>query len=105
MPRKKDPLEGAEEKGTTLEDFIIPQKLHAFTEAYAPVDKERLASDIFDDAKLRTFFKAYPCSLGDPLVLYLGALEMKGYKMRVAASGEPALFVVEKATQSIIDEI
>lgn len=96
MGKKRDPLEGASEQGTTIEDFVIPQKVEAFCEAYQQVEHERLATQIFDETKLRTFFKAYPCSLGDPLTVYLKRLENHGYKMQVSTMNEPAIFVTEK---------
>ena len=36
MGKKKDPLEGAEEQGTKLEDFVIEQKISAFIKTYQP---------------------------------------------------------------------
>lgn len=101
--KNNDPTKGAEEQGTTLEDFVIPQKLDAFSEAYEPVD-ESMATEIFDDARLRQFFKAYPCSLGDPLVIYLARLNDMGYFMHVSATGEPAIFVVERAQEFRVPE-
>ena len=96
MTKKKDPLEGASEQGTTLADFVIEQKITAFEEAYQPCEVEKLASKWFDDTKLRTFFKAYPCSLGDPLTIYLDRLQDKGFRMKVGAMEEPVIFVTER---------
>ena len=59
--KKKDIYEEAEKEGTKLEDYVIPQKIDAFCEAYQPVEQERMATQIFDETRLRTFFKAYPC--------------------------------------------
>lgn len=97
MSKKKDPLEGAEEMGTTLEDFVIEQKITAFTNAYECCEVEKFATKVFDETKLRAFFKAYPCSLGDPLTIYLNRLEAAGFVMRVSMMEEPAIFVMEKA--------
>ena len=94
--KKKDIYEDSEREGTTIEDFVIPQKIDAFIEAYQPVDVERLATQVFDETRLRTFFKAYPCSLGDPLTVYLTRLEQAGYNMQVSLMNEPAIFVSEK---------
>lgn len=96
MTKKKDPLEGASEQGTTLADFVIEQKITAFEEAYQPCEVEKLASKWFDETKLRTFFKAYPCSLGDPLTIYLDRLHDKGFRMKVGAMEEPVIFVTER---------
>lgn len=95
MAKKKDPLEGASEQGTTLADFVLEQKITAFVEAYQPCD-EKVASKWFDETKLRTFFKAYPCTLGDPLTIYLNRLEDKGFKMKVGAMEEPVIYVTER---------
>ncbi len=98
MARKKiDPMDEVEVQKATLEDFVIPQKVDAFCEAFQPVEQERLSTQQFDETRLRTFFKAYPCTLGDPLTIYLDRLEQKGFKMRVSLMNEPAIFVTEKA--------
>ena len=60
-------------EGTSLEDFIVPQKITAFTNAYEPCQPYE-ATDKFDDARLREFFKAYVCTCGDPLSVYLDRL-------------------------------
>jgi len=88
--------EDEKKDGVTLEDFIIPQKIVAFKNYYRPVEKESLATSVFTDATLRQFFKAWPCTLGDPLRIYLQRLENLGFKMRVSISGEPAIFVEER---------
>lgn len=94
--RKKDVYDEAEREGTTLADFVIPQKVTAFIDAYQPVEHQRMATVVFDEAKLRQFFKAYPCSLGDPLTIYLTRLEMEGFRMMVSDMNEPVIFVTEK---------
>ena len=57
--KKKDVYEEAEREGTTIEDYIIPQKVQAFIDAYEPVAQQKFATTIFDETKLRAFFKAY----------------------------------------------
>lgn len=79
--------------GTCLEDFIVPEKIKAFTSYYKPARDESSCDEVFSDAKLRQFFKAWPCSLGDPLSVYANILRMKGFNMGVSLSGEPAYFV------------
>lgn len=77
----------------TMEDFIIPQKVDAFTQNYKPVDTQTQTCEVFNDARLREFFKAVPIpDLGDPLVDYLEMLEARGFFMRVSLTGEPAIF-------------
>lgn len=101
--RKKEDIEEQEKQGTTLEDFVVPQKVRAFSEAYEGVDDERMATDIFDDARLRQFFKAYPNSMGDPLTIYLDRLEDNGFRLQVSATGEPAIFVTEKPKSGLLE--
>lgn len=77
----------------TMEDFIIPQKVDAFTQTYSPVNTQTQTCEVFNDARLREFFKAVPIpGLGDPLVDYLEMLEARGFFMRVSLTGEPAIF-------------
>lgn len=94
--KRKNTDEDEEKKGPSLEDFVVHEKIKAFIDAYMPTDTERLASEVFDDARLRTFFKAYPCSLGDPLTIILSYLTAAGFQMRVSDNGEPAIFVINK---------
>jgi hypothetical protein len=105
--KKKDVYEEAEREGTTIEDYIIPQKVQAFIDAYEPVEQQKFATTIFDETKLRAFFKAYITTLGDPLVVYLTRLEDAGFKMQVSTQNEPAIFVTEKAVGgfSMLEEL
>lgn len=84
-------------EGTSLEDFIVPQKITAFTNAYEPCQPYE-ATEKFDDARLREFFKAYVCTCGDPLSVYLDRLANLDppFVMTVAITGEPALHVRRK---------
>lgn len=99
--KKKDPYEEAKEQGTTLESFVIYQRISAFTTAYQPCEEER-ATNIFNEAKLRDLFKAWPCSLGDPLGIYLEQLETSGFKLTISSSGEMVIFTTEKMVGSKI---
>ena len=47
---------------------------------------------MFTDYQLRSYFKAVVCPLGDPLALYLNALEAYGFKLRNDESGEPVIY-------------
>jgi hypothetical protein len=82
---------------TSLADFIVPQKVDAFCNAYTPCDYEDETTEVFTDARLREFFKAWICPLGDPLATYLTLLSARGYTMRVSITGEPAIFVVHSS--------
>lgn len=94
--KKKDPTEGADEQGTLLEDYVIPQKITAFKEYYNSCEPN-ISTEKMGEIRLRQFFKAYPCSLGDPLSIYLQRLEDAGYKMQVVPEcDEPVICVIEK---------
>lgn len=77
---------------TTLLDFVVPQKVDAFYRAYTPCDYEDETTEIFTDSRLREFFKAWPCSLGDPLAEYVSLLVERGFEMNVSVTGEVAIF-------------
>lgn len=80
-----------------LRDFVVPDKVQAFIEAYVPADELDADAEMLDDGRLREVFKAYVCALGDPLKLYLQDLKKAGFQMRISmATGEPAIFVKPK---------
>lgn len=82
-----------ENPSVSIEDFIIPQKVEAFVEMYHPLDRQTLTCEVFNEARLREFFKAIPLpGLGDPLVKYVELLDWRGYHMHVSLTGEPAIF-------------
>ena len=90
----------AEESVTTaadklsIDEFVNPYFVDAFTEEYQPCEEELNAFKIFKESDLRSFFHAYVIpSLGDPLIPCLTILRHKGFKVSVTASGEPAVFV------------
>lgn len=98
--KKDEPYDGAEEQGTTLDDFIIYARVDAFDDAYQPC-AENMATNTFTETKLRDFFKAWPCNLGDPLNIYLEMLKTKGFKLQVASgTGDLAIFVRENNVSS-----
>ncbi len=85
----------------SIRDFVVPEKTAAFINAYSPapdeIDDTNPNVETFDDTRLREFFKAYVCGLGDPLAVYLEALSAYGFRMRVSlATNEPCLFVIDK---------
>lgn len=80
-----------------LSDYVIPEKVQAFVDAYRPCHEFDPGYESFTDAELREFFKAYVCGLGDPLALYIEDLKMADFKMTVSqATGEPTIFAVRK---------
>lgn len=77
----------------SLRDFIVPEKVSAFIRGYAPCNEGDDGYEQFDDARLREVFKAYVCTLGDPLALYVGDLKMAGFRMEISmATGDPCIF-------------
>lgn len=93
---KKDNNEEENNSDISLEDFIIPDKLNAFIQYYKPAKDESTCDEVYTDVKLRQFFKAWPCTLGDPLSIYINLLRESGFIMKVSLSGEPAFFVCLK---------
>lgn len=92
-----DSLEPEVEK-ISLRDFVVEQKIKAFIHGYAPCSEGDPGYEQFDDARLREVFKAYVCSLGDPLKLYIDDLAMAGFKMECSMlTGEPCIFARRKA--------
>lgn len=86
-----------EQNKVTLEDFCFSQKVEAFIERYRPSDTQTEICEVFNDARLREFFKAIPLpGLGDPLKVYMEWLNAAGFKMHVSITGEPAIFAIEK---------
>ena len=77
----------------SLRDFIVPEKVSAFVRGYAPCSEGDDGYEQFDDARLREVFKAYVCTLGDPLALYVEDLKMAGFRMEISmATGDPCIF-------------
>ncbi len=97
--KKNDTYDDAKEEGTSLEAFVLPQRIDAFVDAYQP-STENIATNTFNETKLRNFFKAWPCSLGDPLSIYLDRLKEHGFNLAVSISGDLAIFTVEKNVSS-----
>jgi hypothetical protein len=96
MARKDYETEtGDEKKAVTLEDFFIYDKVIAFARKYRPVKEQTFSTEVFNEERLREFFKAYVLSLGDPLKLYMQELSIKGFEMSVSITGEPAILVEE----------
>ena len=81
-----------------LRDYVIEEKVSAFVRHYEPCDEFGPNYEQFDESRLRDFFKATVCGLGDPLKLYIDDLKMAGFKMDVSvATGEPCIFARQKS--------
>ena len=77
-----------------LSDYVIEEKVAAFVRAFKPCKEFDAGCEAFDEARLRDFFKATVCGLGDPLKLYINDLMLKGFRMEVSQmTDEPTIFV------------
>ena len=91
-----DLVDNDEQAEVTLQDFVIPAKIEAFCNQYEPQDHWTEDCEVFNDARLREYFKAIVCPLGDPLSLYLQELGYKGFHMQHDESGEPVIYCKAK---------
>ncbi|HBF05467.1 MAG TPA: hypothetical protein DDW28_05025 [Prevotella sp.] len=100
MAKKKkqdfDVVENNEQTQVTLDDFVIPAKIEAFCNQYAPQDHWSEGCDMFTDYQLRSYFKAVVTPLGDPLALYIAELGYRGFRMKTDESGEPVIYCKPK---------
>lgn len=85
-----------EEVEVTLWDYVIPGKIKAFCNEYKALDEWREGCDVFNESLLRSYFKAVPTQLGDPLVLYTQELEAHGFDMHNDVSGEPVIYAMAR---------
>ena len=84
----------------SLKDFVIQEKVQAFVNAYEPCQEGDMGCEVFNDARLREFFKGYVLGLGDPMKLYIEDLKLAGFHMTVSAvSEEPCIFARRKTKQ------
>ena len=80
-----------------LSDYVIEEKVSAFKRYYDSCDEFDPNCERFDESRLREFFKATVCGLGDPLKLYIEDLKMADFRMEVSeATGELCIFVRRK---------
>lgn len=91
-----DGIDNSDQAQVTLDDFVIPAKITAFCNQYAPLDHWTEDCDTYTDYQLRSYFKAVVCPLGDPLSLYLQELSYHGFKMHNDESGEPVIYCKAK---------
>lgn len=80
-----------------LRDYVIEEKVSAFVRYYDSCDEFDPNCEPFDESRLRDFFKATVCGLGDPLKLYIEDLTLAGFRLEVSeATGELCLFARKK---------
>lgn len=92
----------------SIEDFVSTHKVIAFCTTYVPVEVESADCEVFNDARLRKYFQAWPRNIGDPLNVYLDMLERNGFRMRTSVQGEPAIFCRRKTEaheRALLDEV
>lgn len=85
------------QSGPSVLDFVSCHKVEAFVKSYRYTDNEADADEVFDEARLRSYFQAYPRPLGDPLVNYLELLAAQGFPMKTGTAGEPVICVDYKS--------
>lgn len=88
-----DEPKGETSSGPSVLDFVSYHKVEAFVKSYTYSDSEAEADEVFDEARLRSYFQAYPRPLGDPLVTYLELLAAQGFPMKTGVAGEPVICV------------
>lgn len=88
-----EPSQTEPQSGPSVLDFVSYHKVEAFVKSYRYTDNEADADEIFDEARLRSYFQAYPRPLGDPLVNYLELLGAQSFRMITGVAGEPIICV------------
>lgn len=96
MSKKNSNIDASDQANVTLQDFVVPAKIKAFSEQYKPIDHWRENCDMFTDYQLRSYFKAVVCPLGDPLSIYLQELAYLGFTMHNDECGEPVIYCMRK---------
>ena len=97
----------SESAKVSIEDFVSVHKLTAFCTTYQAVDVDNIPGvEVFNEARLRKYFQAFPRTIGDPLNWYLDGLARNRFPMRTSSQGEPAIFVrrrVEAHESGLLD--
>ena len=76
-------MENDDEAKVSLEDFVLPELVTAFCEAYEAIDEWEDGCEIFTYTKLRTMFKAVNVTIGDPFIIYKQMLAERGFRFKV----------------------
>lgn len=79
--------------GPSVFDFVSPLKVDAFANTYRTTNNELDADEVYDEARLRSYFQAYPRPLGDPLTVYLELLAARGFCLTTGIAGDPVICV------------
>lgn len=79
-------------------NFYVEQRVDCFVERFKPCNEREPMCYQFTESKLRAFFKAYVCTNGDPLKIYLAKLADEGFIFSTTVTGEPVLYVTDRFT-------
>lgn len=82
-----------------LINFYMEDKATEFINKYEPCNERDPMMIRFTDSKLRSYFKAYVCTNGDPLKIYMMRLRLAGFHFSTDITGEVVLMVREKYFQ------
>lgn len=94
--KQSEPEQEQQHSSPTIDDFVMPQKVTAFVNRYEPAKRQTVTTEVFNESRLREYFKADVCPCGDPLVVYINLLEAAGYNLVTSLQGEPAIIVTVK---------
>lgn len=82
-----------------LINFYMEDKAAQFIIKYEPCNERDPMAMRFTDSKLRSYFKAYVCTNGDPLKIYMMRLRLAGFYYATDVTGELVLIVKERNFQ------
>lgn len=82
-----------------LINFYMEDKAAQFIIKYEPCNERDPLAIRFTDSKLRSYFKAYVCTNGDPLKIYMMRLRLAGFYYSTDITGELVLTVKERSFQ------
>lgn len=79
-----------------LINFYVEDKAAQFVAKYQPCNERDPMAICFTDSKLRSYFKSYVCTYGDPLKIYLMRLRLAGFSYSTDITGDLVLLVKER---------
>lgn len=83
MAKRNDIIENDDEAKVSLQDFVLPELVSAFCEAYEALPDWEDGCEVFTYTRLRNMFKAINVTLGDPFILYKQMLSERGFYFKV----------------------
>lgn len=82
-----------------LINFYMEDKAAEFIDKYTPCNEQDPLMIRFTDSRLRSYFKAYVCTNGDPMKIYMLRLRLAGFHFSTDITGELVLIVKERIFQ------